>query len=75
MDSEDADLLLETSIRDAFVGRKHLVSFFFYLEKAYEIYLETWYFIRLIQNRPPWFFTNFYLIVIFKFVSGTYRGL
>ena len=42
MDSEDADLLLnylvtlETSIRDAFVGRKHLVSIFFYLEKAYD---------------------------------------
>ena len=27
---------LETSIRDAFVGRKHLVSIFFYLEKAYD---------------------------------------
>ena len=27
---------LETSIRDAFVGRKHLVSIFFDLEKAYE---------------------------------------
>ena len=26
---------LETSIRDAFVGRKHLVSIFFDLEKAY----------------------------------------
>ena len=45
MDSEDADLLnyfidnlvtLETSIRDAFVGRKHLVSIFFDLEKAYD---------------------------------------
>ena len=27
---------LETSIRDAFVGRKHLVSIFFDLEKAYD---------------------------------------
>ena len=27
-------VILETSIRDAFVGRKHLVSFF--LEKAYD---------------------------------------
>ena len=27
---------LETSIRDAFVRRKHLVSIFFYLEKAYD---------------------------------------
>ena len=27
---------LETSIRDAFVDRKHLVSIFFYLEKAYD---------------------------------------
>ena len=27
---------LETSIRDAFVSRKHLVSIFFYLEKAYD---------------------------------------
>ena len=27
---------LEIQIRDAFVGRKHLVSFFFYLEEAYD---------------------------------------
>ena len=27
---------LETSIRDAFVGRKDLVSIFFYLEKGYD---------------------------------------
>ena len=29
-------VILETSIRDAFVGRKHLVSIFFDLEKAYD---------------------------------------
>ena len=52
---------LETSIRDAFVGRKHLVSIFFDLEKAYMILPGTWYFIRIIQNRPPWSFTNVYL--------------
>ena len=27
---------METSIRDAFVGRKHIISIFFYLEKAYD---------------------------------------
>ena len=37
---------LETAIRDAFVGRKHLVSIFFDLEKAYDT---TWkHFIRFI---------------------------
>ena len=41
-DSEGANLLLiileplETSIRDAFVGRKHLISIFFDLEEAYD---------------------------------------
>ena len=48
---------LETSIRDAFVGRKHLVSIFFDLEKAYD----TTFFIRFIQNGPPWSFANVYL--------------
>ena len=32
----DSLVTLETSIRDAFVGRKHLVSIFFDLEKAYD---------------------------------------
>ena len=32
----DNNVTLETSIRDAFVGRKRLVSIFFYLEKAYD---------------------------------------
>ena len=43
---------METSIRDAFVSRKHFVSIFFIdLEK-------TWYFIRFIQNGSPWWFIN-----------------
>ena len=29
-------ITLKTSIRDSFVDRKHLVSIFFYLEKAYD---------------------------------------
>ena len=34
--SVDNLVTLETSIGDAFVGRKHLVSIFFDLEKAYD---------------------------------------
>ena len=34
--SVDNFITLETSIRDAFVGRKHLVSILFDLEKAYD---------------------------------------
>ena len=39
--------------------------------------METWYFIRFIQNGSSWLLTNvylrfFYLIVILRFVSGTY---
>ena len=39
-------LKLERSIIDAFVGKKHLSSIFFYLEKAYDTIWKTWYFIR-----------------------------
>ena len=34
--SVDNLVTLETSIIDAFVGRKYLVSIFYYLEKAYD---------------------------------------
>ena len=67
---------LETSIRDAFVGRKHLVSIFFDLEKAYDT---TWkhgilldVYKTSLRGRLPMFSVIFYLIVILKFVSGTY---
>ena len=42
-----------------FVGRKHLVSIIFDLEKAYDISWKNLYFIRFIQNGHP--FTNVYL--------------
>ena len=52
---------LETSIRGAFVGRKHLVSiFFFYLENAYDTTWKFFNFVRFIQNGPLWSFTNVY---------------
>ena len=65
---------LETSIKDAFVGRKHFVSIFF-LEKAYDT---TWKHIldlykTGLRGRLPMFICDFfYLIVILKFLSGTY---
>ena len=52
---------LETSIRDAFVGRKHLVSIFFDLEKAYDT---TWKYdilLDLYKTGPPWSFASVYL--------------
>ena len=47
---------LETSIRDAFVGRNHLVFIFFLFGEGLCYYLA-----RFIQNRSPWSFTNVYL--------------
>ena len=52
---------LETSIRDAFVGRKHLVSIFFYLEKAYDTTWNHGILLDFIQNGPSWSFTNVYM--------------
>ena len=65
---------LETSIRDAFVGRKHLVSIFFDLEKAYDT---TWKH-GILLDYIKWasvvvyqcLSVIFYPIVILKFVSG-----
>ena len=67
---------LETSIRDAFVGRKHLVSIFFDLEKAYDTTWKHGILVDLyktaLRGRLPMFICDFNLIVILKFVSGTY---
>ena len=68
---------LETSIRDAFVGRKHLVSIFFDLEKAYDT---TWkHGILLVdlyktgfRGRLPMFICDFLSDHNLKFVSGIY---
>ena len=65
---------LETSIRDAFVGRKHLVSIFFDLEKAYDTTGKHGILLDLyktgLRGRLPMFICDFYPIVILKFVSG-----
>ena len=68
---------LETSIRDVFVGRKHLVSIFYYLEKAYDTTRKHGILLDLYKTgRLPMFICDFfYLIVILKFVSGTYYTL
>ena len=68
---------LKTSIRDTFVGRKHLVSIFFYLEKAYDTTGKHGILLDLyktgLRGRLPMFRSvNLYLIVILKFVSGIY---
>ena len=59
----DNFVTLETSIRDAFVGRKHLVSIFLDLEKAYDT---TWKHGNLLdlyktglRGRLPMFFCYF----------------
>ena len=62
---------LETSFRDAFVGRKHLVSIFFDLEKAYDTTWKHGILLDLyktgLRGRLS---VIFYPIVILKFVSG-----
>ena len=54
---------LETSIRDAFVGRKHLVSIFFDLEKAYDTTWKHGILLDLyktgLRGRLPMFICNF----------------
>ena len=63
---------LETSIRNASVGRKHSVSIFFYLKKDYDT---TWRHGILLDLYKTGLHGRlsviFYLIVILKFVSGT----
>ena len=67
---------LETSIRDAFVGRKHLVSIFFYLEKAYDTTWKHGILLDLyktgLRGRLPMFICDFLSdrYFILKFVSG-----
>ena len=65
---------LETSIRDAFVARKHLVSIFFFSRRL--MILPGNIFLYLYKmglcGRSPMFICYFYLIVILKFTSGTY---
>ena len=66
----------ETSIRDAFVGRKHLISNFFFFEKAYDTTWKHGILLGLyktgLRGHLPMFICDFYLIVILKFVLGTY---
>ena len=52
---------LETSIRDAFVGRKHLVSIFFDLEKAYDTTWKHGILLDLYKTGLTWSFANVYL--------------
>ena len=69
---------LETSIRDAFVYKKHLVSIFYDLEKPYDTSWKHGILLDLyktgLRGRLPMFICAFYiyLIVILKFVSVTY---
>ena len=66
---------LETSIRDAFVDRKHLVSIFFDLEKAYDTTWNHAYFIRFytktgLRGRLPMFICDFLSDRYFKVRVG-----
>ena len=67
---------LETSIRDAFVDRKHLVSIFFDLEKAYDTTWNHGILLDLyktgLRGRLPMFICDFLSDRYFKIVSGTY---
>ena len=65
---------LETLIRDAFVGRKHSVSIFFYLEKAYDTTWKHGILLDLyntgLRGRLPLFICDFLSDRYLKFVSG-----
>ena len=65
---------LETSFRDAYVGRKHLVSIFFDLEKAYDTTWKHGILLDLcktgLRGHLPMLTVIFYPIVILKSVSG-----
>ena len=67
---------LETLIRDAFVCRKHLVSIFFDLEKAYDTTWKHGILLDLYKTglrvRLSMLSVIFYLIVVLQFVSGIY---
>ena len=68
---------LETSIRDAFVGRKHLVSIFFDLEKAYDTIWKHGILLDLyktgLRGRLPMFICDFLSDRYFKVrVGNTY---
>ena len=56
-------ITLETSIRDTFVGRKHLVLIFCYLEKAYDTTWKHGFFLALyktgLRGRLPMFICDF----------------
>ena len=60
---------LETSIRDAFVGRKHLVSIFFDLEKAYDTTWKHGILLDLyktgLRGRLPMFSCDFFIRSLF----------
>ena len=60
---------LETSIIDAFVGRKHLVSIFFYLEKAYDTTWKHGILLDLyktgLRGRLPMFICDFFIRSLF----------
>ena len=67
-------VIMETSIRDVFVGRKYLVSIFFYLENAYDTTWKHGIILDLyktgIRGRLPMFICDFLSDCYFKVRVG-----